>query len=159
MKKKTLTAIAVAAVFGGTVLAGVSYAVHRGGDSLEFLGKAPFAVTAMEISDAIDTDRDGKLTQAEIDRLRDEHHVTHDANGDGDLSLDEFAGLWYEITRPLTVRAFQMLDTDGNAIVTRTEYDRPFTGIVERFDRNDDGSLSLRDRWDDDDDWRWWDDD
>ena len=79
---------------------------------------------------------------------------------DGNLSLEEFAGLWHEATRPLTVRAFQMLDTDGDAVVTRAEYDRPLAGIVERLDRDRDGGLSLRDsRHDDDDRGGWWDDD
>ena len=52
-----------------------------------------------------------------------------------------------------------MLDTDGDAIVSRAEYDRPLAGIVEQLDRDGDGSLSMRDRWDDDDDGRWRDDD
>ena len=53
----------------------------------------------------------------------------------------------HETTRPLTVRAFQMLDTDGNAVISRAEYDRPLANIVERLDRNDDGGLSMSDRW------------
>ena len=165
-KTKTLTAIAIAAALGGTALAGASYAGHRDGGSdgrhghgLSFLDKGQLAVSAMEMFDAIDTDGDGKLTQAEVDRLRNDRHTAHDANGDGNLSLEEFAGLWHETTRPLTVRAFQMLDTDGDAVVSRAEYDRPLADIVERLDRDGDGGLSMEDRWHDDDDGRWWDDD
>ena len=125
-----------------------------------FLDKGQFAVSAMEMFDAVDADGDGKLTQAEIDKARNDRHAAHDANGDGNLSLEEFAGLWRETTRPLTVRAFQTLDTDGDATITRAEYDRPLAGIVERLDRDGDGSLSMRDRRHDDDDRdRWWDDD
>jgi len=159
-KTKTLTALAVAAALGGTALAGTSYAGHRdGGHGMSFLDEGPLAVSAMEMFDAADADADGKLTQAEIDKLRNDLHAAHDANGDGNLDLEEFAGLWQETTRPLTVRAFQMLDTDGDAIVTRAEYDRPLAGIVEQLDRDRDGSLSMKDRWHDDDDGRWWDDD
>ena len=160
-KTKTLTAIAIAAALGGTALAGTSHAGHRdGGHGMGFLDKGQFAVSAMEMFDAVDADGDGKLTQAEIDKARNDRHAAHDANGDGNLSLEEFAGLWRETTRPLTVRAFQTLDTDGNAIITRAEYDRPLAGIVERLDRDGDGSLSMRDRRHDDDDRdRWWDDD
>ena len=159
-KTKTLTAIAVAAALGGTALAGASHAGHRdGGHGMGFLDKGQLAVSAMEMFDAVDADGDGRLTQAEIDKARDDRHAAHDADGDGNLSLEEFAGLWHETTRPLTVRAFQMLDTDGDAIVTRAEYDRPLAGIVERLDRNGDGSLSMRDRRHDDDDDRWRDDD
>ena len=158
-KTKILTAIVATAALGGIALAGASYAGHRGdGHGMGFLGKGQFAVSAMEIFDAADADGDGKLTQAEIDKLLDDRHAAHDANGDGNLDLGEFAALWHETTRPLTVRAFQMLDTDGDAVITRVEYDRPLAGIVERLDRNRDGGLSLRDRRHDDDD-GWWDDD
>ena len=159
-KTKTLTALAVAAALGGTALAGTSYAGHRdGGHGMGFLDEGPLAVSAMEMFDAADADGDGRLTQAEIDKLRNDLHAAHDADGDGNLDLEEFEGLWHETTRPLTVRAFQMLDTDGDAIVTRAEYDRPLAGIVEQLDRDRDGSLSMKDRWHDDDDGRWWDDD
>ena len=134
-KTKTLTAIAVAAALGGTALAGASYAGHRG-DGMAFLDKGQLAVSAMELFESVDADADGKLTQAEIDRFRNDRHAAHDADGDGNLSLEEFAGLWHETTRPLTVRAFQMLDTDGDAVVTRAEYDRPLAGIVEQLDRD-----------------------
>ena len=100
----------------------------------------------MEILNSIDADGDGKLTQAEIDKARNDRHATHDADADGNLGLEEFAGLWHETTHPLTVRAFQMLDTDGDAVVTRAEYDRPLAGIVERLDRNGDGALSPDDK-------------
>ena len=161
-KTKTPTALAVAAALGGTALAGTSYAGHRdGGHGMGFLDEGPLAVSAMEMFDAADADGDGRLTQAEIDKLRNDLHAAHDADGDGNLDLEEFEGLWHETTRPLTVRAFQMLDTDGDAIVTRAEYDRPLAGIVEQLDRDRDGSLSMKDRWhdDDDDDGWWWDDD
>ena len=160
MKTKTLTAIALAAALGGTALAGTSYADHRaGGHGLGFLDTGQLEVSAMEMLESIDADGDGKLTQIEIDKARNDRHTAHDADADGNLSLEEFAGLWHETTRPLTVRAFQMLDTDGDAVVTRAEYDRPLAGIVERLDRDGDGSLSMKDRWHDDDDGEWWDDD
>jgi len=161
-KTKTLTAMAIAAVLGGTALAGASYAGHRdGGHGMGFLDQGQLAVSAMEMFQAVDADGDGKLTQAEIDKALNDRHAVHDADGDGNLSLEEFAGLWHETTRPLTVRAFQMLDTDGDAVVTRAEFDRPLADIVQQLDRDGDGSLSMKDRWHDDDDDRggWWDDD
>ena len=159
-KTKTLTAIAIAAALGGTALVGASYAGHRGGGhGMDLLGGGPLGLSAMELFNAVDADGDGTLTQAELDKARNERHAAHDADGDGNLDLGEFAGLWHETTRPLTVRAFQMLDTDGDAVVTRAEYDRPLAGIVERLDRDRDGGLSMRDHRHDDDDGRWWDDD
>ena len=152
-RTKTLIGIGVAAAIGAVALAGVSYAGHRHGGfgdhhgyGMHVLGKGQLGLAAMEMPESIDADGDGKLTQAEIDKARNDRHAAHDIDADGNLGLEEFAGLWHETTRPLTVRAFQMLDTDGDAIVTRAEYDRPLAGIVERLDRNDDGALSPDDR-------------
>ena len=160
-RTKTLAAIAVAAALGGTALAGAGYAGHRGvGHGMDFVDKGPLGVSAMALFETVDADGDGKLTQAEIDKVRNDRHAVHDTDGDGNLSLEEFAGLWHETTRPLTVRAFQMLDTEGDAVVTRAEYDRPLAGNVERLERDRDRGLSLRDhRHDDDDRGGWFDDD
>ena len=85
-KTKTLTAIAIAAALGGTALAGASYAGHRGGGhGLDLIGAGPLGLSAMEVFDAIDADGDGKLTQAEIDKARNDRHAAHDADGDGNL--------------------------------------------------------------------------
>ncbi len=152
-RTKTLIGIGAAAAIGAVAIAGVSYAGNRHGGfgghhghGMHLLAKGPLGLTAMEMLESIDADGDGKLTQAEIDKARNDRHAAHDADGDGNLGLEEFAGLWRETTRPLTVRAFQMLDTDGDGVIKRAEYDRPLAGIVERFDRNDDGALSPDDR-------------
>ena len=149
--RKQLIAIGIATVVGGALLAGAGYAAHRhgGGHGLGMhgFGKRHLALFAMDIFDSIDADGDGRLSQAEIDQVRNDRHAAHDANGDGSLVLEEFAGLWQETTHPLAVRVFQMLDADGDAVVTRVEYDRPLAGIVERLDRDGDGALSMRDRW------------
>ncbi len=156
-RTKALIGLGVAAAVGGVALAGTGYAdrgyrAHHGvagqyGPGARFLAKGHFKLMAMEMFDSIDADGDGKLTQAEIDTAQNDRHTRHDADGDGNLGLKEFAGLWQEVTRPVAVRAFQMLDTDGDAVVTRAEYDRPFAGIVERLDRDGDGALSPGDRW------------
>ena len=36
------------------------------------------------------------------------------------------------------------LDTDGDAVVSRTEYERPLGDFVLQLNRNADGSFSLR---------------
>ena len=136
----------IVAAIGGIALAGASYA-ERGLGGMGFFAMGQFGLVAMEMFESIDTDGDGKLSQAEIDKDRNDLHAAHDGDNDGKLSLDEFAGVWHETTCPLTVRAFQMLDKDGNALISRAEYDRPLANIVERLDRNDDGGLSMSDRW------------
>ena len=158
-KTRTLIAIGVATVIGGGSLASASHAGHRDG-GMDLFDGSPVALAAMEVFSAIDANGDNRLSQAEIDKVRNDRHAAYDLNGDGNLSLDEFAGLWQETTRPLTVRAFQILDADGDAVITRAEYDRLLANIVELLDRNRDGSLSMSDGWHDDDNrGRWWDDD
>ncbi len=141
---KTRTKVLIVSGIAVSLLAGAGYAYNRHGDGHH--GKGHFKLLAMEMFDSVDADGDGKLTQAEIDQVRNDRHAKYDANGDGNLGLEEFAGLWQETTRPLTVRVFQVLDRDGDAIITRAEYDRPLASIVERLDRDDDGALSMNDR-------------
>ncbi len=143
MKTRTRTLIVIGIAV--SLLAGAVYAYTRHGGGHHAMGH--LKLFAMDMFDTIDEDGDGKLTQTEIDQMRNGHHAKYDANGDGNLDLEEFTGLWQETTHPLTVRVFQVLDKDGDAIVTRAEYDRPLAGIVERLDRNDDGVLSIHDRW------------
>jgi hypothetical protein len=45
----------------------------------------------------------------------------YDTDANGTLSLDEFAVMQAVRTRPMTVRAFQMHDSDGDGQVTEAE--------------------------------------
>jgi hypothetical protein len=93
-----------------------------------------------------DLDKDGAVTQAEVDRYRQDQIVKFDANKDGTLSLEEYQALWLDGMRERMVRAFQEHDRDGNGQVTAEEFNRRFEGIVARFDRDRDGRLSPDDR-------------
>lgn len=100
------------------------------------------------------------ITQSEIDAARADRRANYDSNGDREVTLQEFTGLWSEMTEPLKVRGFQFLDSDGNGKISMAEIGQRLTRIVKRFDRNCDGALSMEDlhRWhwshdlDDDDD-------
>lgn len=142
-RTKVLIGLGVASVLA-VGLAGASYAHrpwhgHGGGHGM--FGMGPEAILGQ-----FDTDNDGKLTQAEIDQALAGRFSKYDANGDGKLSLDEFGNLFHEVMQPMTVRAFQMLDPDGDGSVTTAELDKPFSHLVQRFDRNGDGALSPDDR-------------
>ena len=141
---KTLTAITLAAALGGAAMAGAAHAGHRDGgfDGGPFAGGLS-ALAATEAYASADADGNGTLSQDEIRKLHADLLAAHDADGDGSLSLEEFESLWREATRTAAVRAFQFLDTDGDAIVTGAEYDRL---LADGRDRRDD----------DDDDGRWW---
>ena len=81
-----------------------------------------------------DANKDGKVTQEEIDTNRVARHGKYDANGDGKLSLEEFQGLWLEAYRRKMVREFQKFDVDGDAAVTLEEYTMPMSKAAERRD-------------------------
>ena len=68
-----------------------------------------------------DTNKDGKLSPAEMAAGIQSEIKTYDADANGTLSLDEFAALHAAHTRPMTVRVFQMHDADGDAQVTEAE--------------------------------------
>jgi Ca2+-binding EF-hand superfamily protein len=108
-----------------------------------------------------DADGDGRITQAEIDQVRQGQLQKFDANGDGSLSLEEYQALWLDAMRERMVDRFQAHDDDGDGQVTVVEFNESFDGLITRLDRNDDGAVTQdelrrghrdRDRDRDDDD-------
>ncbi len=99
----------------------------------------------MAFMEQYDTNKDGSLTQAEIDQARKDRLTKFDANKDGKIDLKEYEALWLDAHRQQMVRDFQRLDTDGDAIVTGEEYGKPLGKIVEFRDRNNDGKLNKDD--------------
>lgn len=109
------------------------------------------------ILEDFDTNGDGQLTQAEIDAVRTDRFAAFDADGNGELTLGEYEGLWLDAMRERMVDRFQVLDNDGDAMVTAQEFVDPFASMVSRMDRNEDGVITVDDmgrhgRDDDDDD-------
>ena len=96
--------------------------------------------------EAFDANKDGAVSQAEIDQFRQGQITRFDANKDGSLSLDEYQALWLDQRRERMVDAFQEHDDDGNGQVTGEEFNKRFAGLVERLDRNGDGQLNADDR-------------
>lgn len=68
-----------------------------------------------------DTNKDGTLSPEEMTAGIQAELKTYDTDANGTLSLDEFAMMHAAHTRPMTVRAFQMHDADGDAQVTEAE--------------------------------------
>ena len=142
-RTKIIAAAAAAIVVGGLTVAGTSVAqrMQRGG--MGMLG----AMGGEQLLREVDTDRDGRMTQAEIDAAVNARFTRFDADGNGRLSLDEFNALWADVTRPAAaVRAFQFMDPNGDASVTKAEVEERTGRLVQRFDRNGDGALSMQDR-------------
>lgn len=68
-----------------------------------------------------DTNKDGTLSPEEMTAGIQAELKTYDTDANGTLSLEEFAVMHAAHTRPMTVRAFQMHDADGDAQVTEAE--------------------------------------
>ncbi|MDP6644780.1 MAG: EF-hand domain-containing protein [Rhodospirillales bacterium] len=100
--------------------------------------------------DAFDADKDGSLTQAEVDKARKDQFDKFDANGNGKLDLKEYQALWLDAMRERMVDRFQGHDDDGNAQVTLTEFQKRFQSLIARLDENGDGKVTrqeLRERF------------
>ncbi len=139
-----LTAITLVAVVGaGGALAGENEASHHDDGFEGRHGKDHFdgdlhVLTAAGPRGTFGMDSDGGHARAGIETLRNNRLAAHDGNGDGNLSLEEFAALWHEATRRTTVRAFQLFDVNGDAIVTQEEYDQRLANFVRRRDYDGD---------------------
>ncbi len=143
MQKKTKMWIGAGAVgliaLGG--LAGLANA-DRGGGMMGGMGHGHHGMQMMERYDA---DKDGKLSQQEIDTNRASWLAEFEADKNATLSLDEFKALWMKARNEEMVREFQSFDRDGNAQVTLDEYKQPLASLVSDMDQNGDGVLSKDD--------------
>ncbi len=136
---KTYNKIALAAsvvAAGGLAFVGTSMA--RGGFQK---GHGMFGGASM-IIEQLDADENGELSRAEIDSGLESRIANADANGDGNVDLEEFQPLFLEIIRSRMVDGFQKLDADGDAVITPEEFQGPINRIMSRLDRDEDGTLS-----------------
>lgn len=137
---------AVMLALGG--LAGLARADMEGGncDGPRFHRLTPGGMMGQQLTERYDADKDGKVTQAEIDQNRQQWLAEADADKNGTLSLEEFKVLWLKGRNEMMVREFQFFDRDGNGQVTIEEYKGPMADLVARRDQNNDGSLGADDR-------------
>lgn len=143
---KTRTKILFGALGAGVVATGLVVGHAEAGGGRGFGGHGGpggrLGWAGGEVFDQADADKDGVLTRAEVDAFRADKLRRFDGNGDSRLGLEEFQGLWAEMTRPMQVRAFQFVDANGDGQVSDEEMRRPLDAFVDRLDRNDDGSLA-----------------
>ena len=127
-----------AAVFAGASLAD-GWGRHHGGG---YHG-GRYHGGGMGFFEQFDANEDGRLTQAEIDQVRQSRLSEFDQNGDGSLSLEEYQALWMDAMRERMVDRFQAHDDDGDGLVTAEEFGQSFERIIVRFDRDGDGEVTV----------------
>jgi hypothetical protein len=96
----------------------------------------------MMLFEMFDTNKDGQITQEEINAVRDERFAKFDTDHDGKLSLQEYEALWLDAMRPRMVRQFQANDADGDAAITPEEFRARYSRIVVMLDANGDGIVT-----------------
>lgn len=135
---RTATAVLalVGAVFATAALADKGPGEH-GGQGEMFL----------EQFDTIDADKDGKITEAEIDAHRKAQFTAADTNGDGKLDAAELAARHLaEMQARVGERSKQMiehLDDDGDGSLSAEELqDGPGLRHFARLDADEDGAIS-----------------
>lgn len=100
---------------GGVDMIGGHDGMMGGGMGMMMGGGQSYAMATF------DTNNDGTLSPEEMTAGIQAELATYDTDANGTLSLEEFAVMHAAHTRPMTVRAFQMHDADGDAQVTEAE--------------------------------------
>lgn len=101
-------------------------------------GRGPAALL-----EKFDTNKDGKITKAQIDTVLAAQLKKYDTDGDGTLSLSEYQALFDDQMHDAMVRSFQALNRSGDGKVTADELRAPIDHLVQRLDRNHTGVIGL----------------
>lgn len=118
---------------------------RMGGD----MGQGGFALNQF---DAVDADKDGKITPAELDAFRAARVTALDANGDGKISVDELKAQQMarleERATEMATRMIERMDSDGDGLLTAAEMAVPAPSgqmsarMLDRLDTDSDGAVS-----------------
>ncbi|HEX4159551.1 MAG TPA: hypothetical protein VHY79_13855 [Rhizomicrobium sp.] len=89
---------------------------------------------------AYDTNRDGKVTRAEFDKLT-QQQFNNLAKG-GSLNAEEYYQLLAAQSREISARVFQRLDRDRDGKLTLAEFAGSQERLFTRLDKNNDGVIT-----------------
>ncbi len=134
MKSQRILAMMTATALTAATLATAGFAQEARGPMFPF--------------DTVDADKDGKVTQAELDGYRAAETKAIDANADGKISVEELtANNLARMTERATDMATKMverLDTDGDMALSAAEMAaRPMPAMVfDKADTDDDGAVT-----------------
>lgn len=87
--------------------------------------QGPFSMMGSNMIGNMDMNGDGNLTSEEAHEKLQSMHMMADKDGNGSLSLEEFEPFHAAMMRENMVDTFQMLDADGDGLVTQSEMVSP----------------------------------
>lgn len=167
MKKFAISSLAVVAVLATAGLAAAHDGGMRGGHQSNRAFGPDFDFAT------VDADKDGKITQAELDAYAKARFDAADTDGSGGLSADEMAAhseaQRAERAEQMRAMMIQRMDANGDGVVSFEEMQArmdaaPRDRMFLRLDTDKDGALSeaelqaardrMANRMGDDDDWR-----
>lgn len=140
MKAAQKTTVFLLALAGA--VAGSAALADRGAGGMG--GPGGHGAMMLEMFDAIDADKDGKITQEEIAAHRAAEFAAADTNGDGQLGAEELQAKM--LKQMIAERATQMIenmDDDGNGSLSAEEMrEGPLARSFARIDTDNDGLVS-----------------
>lgn len=143
MKNRVMIAGLAVAAIAAAALSTAAMA-ERG----EKRGPGRAADMLMQRFDAMDADKDGKVTTAEIEAYRVAQFAAADANGDGLLDKDELAAVRLGQMRgradDQAARMIEKMDDSGDGKLAMTEMPEMAAGkpLFDRADTDGDGAIS-----------------
>lgn len=132
------TKIALVALAGLVVIGGAAFS-HKGWNH-GFRGYGPMGF--YDMAERYDANKDGKISQEEIDTNRASWLAEFDGDKSSALSLQEFQNLWLKARNLQVIREFQQFDRDANGQITLDEYKLPLSKFVAEMDRDNDKAVS-----------------
>ena len=111
------------------------------------MGGPGFGLGGLDFA-TMDADKDGKITQAEIDAFRAAEVTSADADKDGKLSADELSAMvqarMAALAAEMATRMIERHDVDGDGLLTAAEFaTRPAPDrMFEMADADGDGALT-----------------
>jgi hypothetical protein len=93
----------------------------------------------------MDTNHDGKISQAEIEAFEAARAAEIDANQDGVITADEIQAFREKERAKRQAAMLARMDTNGDGKISLEEYEAAQTWRLARMDRNGDGTIDERD--------------
>lgn len=150
MTKRTILGTAAMATVLAATLSTAALA-ERGGPGRMGGDMGPGAFALNQFDD-IDGDKDGKITQAELEAYRTGRVTALDGNGDGKISLDELKAQHMarieERATEMATRMMERMDSDGDGQLTAAELAVPappaqmIGRVFDRLDTDGDDAVS-----------------